>query len=230
MKRAVTMRAALADPALLGNALPGKSFANWRVMLIASNGERLLAEERKIFQRFTGRKREPGQRVEEMLLVIGRRGGKDRAAAVLATYLATLVDWSGVLAKGERGLVLCIGADTKQATIQRNYIEGVINSSPMLLALVTNRTADAIELSNGISIEVRAASFKRNRGSTAVAIILTEAAFLPTDESSNPDAEIIDRVATGVVDHGWPARHHHHAVRPTRRGVEHIPAALPAGR
>jgi UDP-N-acetyl-D-mannosaminuronic acid transferase (WecB/TagA/CpsF family) len=28
----------------------------------------------------------------------------------LATYLAALVDWSGVLARGERGLVLCVGA------------------------------------------------------------------------------------------------------------------------
>ena len=62
MKRAVTMRAALGDPRLLGNALLGASWANWRAMLIACNGEKLSPEERAIYQRFTGREREPGQR------------------------------------------------------------------------------------------------------------------------------------------------------------------------
>jgi hypothetical protein len=69
------------------------------------------------------------ERIEEALFLIGRRGGKDRASAVLVTYLAALVDWSGVLAKGERGLVLCIGADQRQATVQRDYIEGVFAGS-----------------------------------------------------------------------------------------------------
>ena len=170
MKRAVTMRAALADPQLLGNALLGDSWATWRAMLIACNGEKLNAEEREIYQRFTGRDREPGQRIEEGLFLIGRRGGKDRAAAVQATYLATLVDWSAVLAKGESAVwCFAIGADARQAKIQRDYIEGVLDSSPLLSALVVNRTADTIELANGIVIEVRAASFRRNRGVTCVA-------------------------------------------------------------
>src|SRR5262245_39961101 len=99
MRRAVTMRAALADPQLLGNALPGDSFSNWRVMLIAANGEKLSATERETFRRFTGRQQEPGERIEEGLFLIGRRGGKDKAAATQATYLATLVDWSSVLAR-----------------------------------------------------------------------------------------------------------------------------------
>jgi hypothetical protein len=204
MKRAVTMRAALSDPQLLGNALPGNSWANWRAMLIASNGEKLNAEERATYQRFTNREREPGQRVEEALFLIGRRGGKDRAAAVVAAYFAALVDWSSVLAKGERGLVLCIGADTKQAAVQRRYIEGVFDSSPLLSALVVNRTADAVELLSGIAIEVRAASFRRLRGSTCVAVILTEAAFLPTEESSNPDAEILNAVRPSLATTGGP--------------------------
>ena len=89
------------------------SWANWRALLIAAAGEKLNAEEREVFQRFTGRQQEPGERIEEALFLIGRRGGKDRAAAVLAAYIAALVDWSCVLAQGERGLVLCIGADQR---------------------------------------------------------------------------------------------------------------------
>jgi hypothetical protein len=204
MKQRITMRAALADGRLLGNALAGLSWTHWRALLIAAMGERLYPAEREIFKRFTGRLREPGARIEEALFLIGRRGGKDRAAAVIAAYLAALVDWSAVLARGEIGLVLCVGADVRQATVQRDYIEGVFDSSPMLRKLISNRTADSIELTNGISIEVRAASFRRLRGVTCVAVIATEAAFWQTDESSNPDTEILNAVRPSLATTGGP--------------------------
>ena len=142
----------------------GASWVTWRSLLLASMGEHLTAEELAIFQRVTGRALAPPSRVEEVAFVVGRRGGNDRAASVLACYLAALVDWSPVLAKGERGLVLCIGPDQRQAKIQRDYIEGAFDTSPVMASLVSNRTADSIELSNGISVEVRAASFRRLRG------------------------------------------------------------------
>jgi hypothetical protein len=204
MKRAITMRAALADPRLLGGALAGASWDIWHVFLIALMGETLEPKEREVFQRFTGRSQEPGERVEEALFLIGRRGGKDRAAAVLATYLAALVDWSSVLANGERGLVLCIGADTKQAVVQRNYIEGVFDASPMLSSLIVNRTADNIELSNGIVIEVRAASFRRIRGLTCIGVIASEAAFWMDETSANADTEILNAVRPSLSTTGGP--------------------------
>lgn len=204
MKRTITMRAALADARLLGASLQGDSWATWRVFLIAAMGETLSPNEREVFERFTGRSREPGERIEEALFLIGRRGGKDRAASVLAAYLAALVDWSSLLAKGERGLALCVGVDTKQAKIQRDYIEGVFDGSPMLSRLVVNRTADAIELSNGITIEVRAASFRRNRGVTCVAVIGTETAFLLDETSANADVEILNAVRPSLATTGGP--------------------------
>jgi hypothetical protein len=88
----VTMRAALADPALLGNVLAGPSWQAWHVLLMAAMGEKLTRPERQLFTRFTGREREPNQRIEEAAFIIGRRGGKDRAASVLASYFATLID------------------------------------------------------------------------------------------------------------------------------------------
>jgi hypothetical protein len=204
MRRSITMRAALGDPGLLGNALSGDSWATWRTFLIAVMGEALSAKEREVFARFTGRSQEPGARIEEALFLIGRRGGKDRAAACLATYFSALIDWSAVLAQGETGLVLCVGADTKQAKVQRDYIEGAFDASPILSRLVVNRTADAIELSNGIVIEVRAASFRRLRGVTCVAVIASEAAFWLTDESSNPDTEILNAVRPSLATTGGP--------------------------
>jgi len=87
-----TMRRALDDPLLLGSILAGPSWQQWRVMLIAIMGEALTEDERAIFAKFTGRDREPGQRVEEAAFIIGRRGGKDRAMSVLVTYLAACCD------------------------------------------------------------------------------------------------------------------------------------------
>ena len=204
MKRRITMRGALADPRLLGGVLRGDSWANWRILLIATAGEELNPTEREIFQRFTGRSREPRERIEEGLFLIGRRGGKDRAAAVLATYVAALIDWSSVLSKGERGLVLCIGADQRQAKVQRDYIEGTFDTSSILAGLVVNRTADTIELSNGIVIEVRAASFRRIRGLTCIAVIASETAFWMTEESSNADVEILNAVRPSLATTGGP--------------------------
>jgi hypothetical protein len=204
MKPVITMRRAL-DKRLLGSALDGDSWAAWRTMLIACMGEPLTDDELEIFTRVTGRTRSPSRRVEEFIGVIGRRGGKDRAASVLASYIAAFIDWSSVLSKGERGLVLCIGADQRQAKITRDYIEGVFASSPALSKLVTNRTADTIELSNGIVIEVRAASFRRLRGPTAVAVIATEVAFWHSDEgSANVDTEILNAVRPMLATTGGP--------------------------
>ena len=75
---AISLRKALADPALLGGVLAGRSWSAWRTLLIASMGEALIDAEREVFQRLTGREREPLRRVDEFVGVIGRRGGKSR--------------------------------------------------------------------------------------------------------------------------------------------------------
>ena len=122
----------------------------------------------------------------KLFLWLAEEAAKIRSASVLASYFAVFVNWAPVLSRGERGLVLCIGADQRQAKITRDRIEGVFDASPALSKLIINRTADSIELSNGIIIEVRAASFRRLRGPTSVAVIATEVAFWMSDETSAP--------------------------------------------
>ena len=206
MKPLASMRQALADPQLLGSILAGdRAGPAWRTMLIAMSGEPLEDDERKTFKRFTGREREPGERVQEAALIIGRRGGKDRAASVLATYVAGLCHHSHLLAPGERGLVLCIAADQRQAKVTLDYIAANFERSPILAQLVTNRTADSIELTNRIVIEVRAASFRRLRGMTCVAVIASEVAFWMDDQTSlNPDVEILNAVRPALSTTGGP--------------------------
>ena len=197
MNKRFTMRQALDDPLLLGGTLSGPSWQYWRVLLVSMMGEALSSEERKLFTELTGRPQEPLQRVEEFVGVIGRRGGKSRAAATLACYLAALCQHR--LVPGERGLVLCIAPDQRQAAITLDYASAAFESSPLLKQLIVSRSSDALSLSNGVDIEVRSASFRRLRGPTYVAVIADEACFWHSDESANPDTEILNAVRPGLA-------------------------------
>jgi len=203
MKPKVTLRQALADPQLLGGMLTGDSWDGWRTLLIAGMGEALTDAERETFAKLTGRKREPLQRIEELVAVVGRRGGKSRASAVLAAYLGGLCEHP--LVPGERGVLLCIAPDQRQAKITLEYCAAAFDASPILRQLIVNRTADTLELANNISIEVRSSSFRRLRGPTFCGVILDEGAFLYSDDwNQNTDAEILSACRPGLSTTGGP--------------------------
>jgi phage terminase large subunit-like protein len=177
--------------------------------------------------------REPLHPVEELAAVVGRRGGKSRAMATLAAYIAGLCQHD--LVKGERGVLLCIAPDQRQAAIVLGYAEAAFEQSPILKQLIATRTSDTLELTNGVAIEVRAASFRRLRGPTYIAVIADEAAFWYSDEfSANADTEILNSVRPGLATTGGPLtiasspyakrgvlwETHKRALRPRRRPVD----------
>jgi hypothetical protein len=139
----VTLRRALEDPELLGAALAGPSWHPWRSLLLAAMGEPLNADELGTFKRFTGRDVAPERRVDELWCAIGRRGGKSRAMAVLAVYLAGLCDYGDKLARGEKGIVLLIAPDMRQAKVLLEYAEGTLRSTPILSQLIKERKPQA---------------------------------------------------------------------------------------
>jgi hypothetical protein len=200
-KTPMTMRRALSDPALLGDILAGDSWRAWRILLIATMGEALDDEERVIFRSITGRETEPGQRVDELWAIIGRRGGKSRAIAVLIVFVAVFIDHSAVLVVGERPVVLCLAPSQKQAGVVFGYVAGILGSVPMLAKLIAGKTAEILALSNGIVIEVRAASFRNVRGVTTVAVVADEAAFWYSEDSgsTNFDTSILDALRPSLA-------------------------------
>jgi hypothetical protein len=74
----------------------------------------------------------------------------------------------------------------------------------MLSQLIAARTADTLTLTTGITLDVRSASFRRLRGMTNVAVLADECAFWMSDESSNPDTEIIAAARPTVATTGGP--------------------------
>lgn len=190
-------------PAFLAKAYPefmGASWQAWRAFLWALFGLPLDGEALDLFEAHTGRTVAPTQQAREGWLVIGRRGGKTRTTALLAVFLACVKDYTGLLAAGERGIVMLICADRRQSRVLKRYISALLAQRPEFAALVVNETADAIELSNGITIEIHTASFRVIRGYTVVAAICDEIAFWPTGEdAADPDREILNALRPAMA-------------------------------
>jgi hypothetical protein len=107
--------------------------------------------------------------VRELVAIFGRRAGKSLAMAVFICWVAGLCDHRSVLAPGEVGVALLISRDQRISKIILNYIFGILQKGALLRSLIVNRTAETIELKNGVSIEVRPANYKTLRGPTYVA-------------------------------------------------------------
>jgi hypothetical protein len=204
LRKLVSMREALASDGYFGTLLNGDSWATWRLLLVAIVGEELSDEERVVFQGITGREREPLEPVEEFWGIIGRRGGKTRAMAILAAYLAACVDHRDNLAPGERGVIPLLAASTQQAASAFAFIEGIFAVAPNLKELVDGATSDTLSLTTGIDIAVRSASFRTIRGITAIAAICDEIAFWRSDDSANPDREILKALRPSLATTGGP--------------------------
>ena len=146
--------------------------------------------------------------------------------AVLAAYIAGCVDHRDTLAPGERGALPILAASTAQASQAFNFVSGIFATAPNLKDLLENETADTISLASGVDITIRPASFRTIRGITAVAAIADEIAFWRSDDSANPDTEILARLAAGAGDDGRLACGDLFASRQARRTLQHVQAPL----
>jgi hypothetical protein len=199
------MRDALDRPELLGGAIPGESWAPWRTLLIAAMGEALTDDERELFTTLTGREREPQHLVEEFWGIVGRRGGKTRAAGTLAAYVAGLCDHTDYLAPGERGVLPILAASTSQATRAFMHTKGILQHSPELRTMIEGEpTSDTIRLRTRVDIEVKPANFRTIRSITAVAAICDEVAFWMIENSANPDTEILNALRPSLATTSGP--------------------------
>jgi hypothetical protein len=200
------MRVALSDPALLANALPGRSWAGWRALLIAAAGEPLDDTERALFTKLTGREREPADGVlaECFLMIGGRRGGKSKAVATLCAWLASCIDWSDCLSIGERGRVLFVAPTVDQARVMMDYTRALFHDNELLHSLVENELADELHLKGRIIFEIQPASAAHGRGKTAVAICLDESAFLKSGDAVNNDEDLVTALRPSLATTGGP--------------------------
>jgi hypothetical protein len=191
---------AIGDPNLFGPWFePRAHWRTWLVFLKTLFGLPMTPAEVETFNRFTGRTMPPTTAAREAWLVVGRRGGKSRIAALIAVFLACFKSYRHMLAPGERGVVMVLTADREQARVVFGYIEALLDQVPMLRALITHRTKEEIHLRNRITLRVHTASFRSVRGYTVVAAILDEVAFWRSEDSANPDVEIVNALRPAMA-------------------------------
>jgi hypothetical protein len=94
MTPAIGLTAAMRDPQLLGGPFQQESFWPWLTVAKLLDDTALDAREAELFRQCTGRTRLPDGPVQRLLLLVGRRGGKDRSLSAAAVWRAALcADW-----------------------------------------------------------------------------------------------------------------------------------------
>jgi hypothetical protein len=175
------------------------TWAAWRAFLTALFALPMTPDQLAVYQTCTGRVQPPKQAASEAWLICGRRAGKSFVLALIAVYLATFRNYAKNLAPGERGTVMVIARDRMQARVILRYVRALLTKVPMLAKLVQREVAEGFDLSNGVTIEVASASYKSVRGYTIVAALCDELAFWPTENSTDPDYEILDALRPGMA-------------------------------
>ena len=184
---------AIDDPQLFGPWFRDRAtWLSWFAFIAAVFALPMDEDQAAVFRRCTGRKELPSTASKEAWLVIGRRGGKSFILALIAVFLACFYDYRQHLAPGERGTVLVIAADRRQSRVILRYVRGLLTGVPMLARLIERETAESFDLTNRVTIEIAAGNFRTVRGYTLVAALCDEIAFWRSDDSANPDREILD--------------------------------------
>lgn len=199
-KPKVDIVSSMQDPNLFKGWFPDyESWKNWSAFLATVFGIKMDAEQQEVFRKFTGRTTPPNKQYNEAWLCVGRRGGKSLILALIAIYLGCFMNWRPYLSPGERATIMIIAADRRQARVIFRYIEAFLKQVPMLKTLIERETAEIFELSNQVSIEIHTASFRAIRGYTIVAALLDEVAFWRSEDSTNPDYEILNALRPGMA-------------------------------
>lgn len=168
------------------------TWENWFTYLRALFGLPInMVKEGKLFESCTGLDSIPKQRFRESFVICGRRSGKSFISSIIAIYLAAFKNWGEILSVGERGYIFIIANDKNQARIIKNYVSGILNSGSSFRSMILKDKTWEVDLNNCVTIAVKTCSFRTLRGYAVLAAICEELAFWRSEDSANPDREIL---------------------------------------
>ena len=176
-----------------------ESWEYWIVFLKVLFSLPLDQHDITIAKQCTGRTEFNPQAFREAYLICGRRSGKSFIVALIAVYLACFRSYKEHLSSGEIGFVMVLAVDRRQARVIMRYVTAFLKETPLLSDMVLKVGTETIELNNSINIEIQTASSRSSRGYTAVASLCDELAFWRSDESANPDFEILNAIRPAMV-------------------------------
>jgi len=202
MQPTISLSRALADPSLFGGTFGAPSFWPWRVVAKLIDGLPLTEpREIELYQQCTGRSynRHNCRAVRRLIILAGRRAGKDRFESAVATWrVALCCDWRKHQSAGEGAVVILLGADKKQASILRRYCQGLL-ATPLLAREVVRSTGEVTEFRNGASLEIATNDPRLVRGRSAIAVLGSECCHWRTDEYNCASDEEVVSAATNSM-------------------------------
>jgi hypothetical protein len=144
MRPTVSLSHALTDPSLFGKVFAAPSFWTWRVVAKLIDGLPLSEpREVELYRECTGRTRLPSGPVRRLIMLAGRRAGKDRFESGVAVWRAAqCADWRKHQSAGEGAVVILLGADKRQAAILRRYCQGLLAAPLLAREVVRTRRHD----------------------------------------------------------------------------------------
>ena len=184
------------DPKVFAAAFRDReTWQAWFAFLAALFGLPMDDEQRRLFTECTQRTDRPSTPFNEAWLICGRRSGKSFALALVAVFLAcSKDDWLRYLNVGERGTIMVLAADRRQARTIMRYVKGLLQLVPMLTRMIEAERQEAVDLNNRITIEVHTAASRRYAATPSLRRFwtrlhfgpLTQTAPIPTARSSTP--------------------------------------------
>jgi hypothetical protein len=196
----ITILDAMDDSQLFGPWFKDRrSWFAWRAFLATLFALRMSQQQLAIFRACTGRADPPIEPSSEAWLVCGRRAGKSFVLALCAVFLACFREHRPHLAPGERATIMVIATDRRQARVIFRYVSALLARVPMLAQMIERETQSGFDLNNAATIEIHAASFRSTRGYTIAAALCDEIAFWPSEDSAEPDREILEALRPGMA-------------------------------
>ena len=191
---------AMESPDLFAPWFPGGTWRAWKAILRAAFALPMSPEERMTFSELAGGRAPPLKRVKELVVVAGRRSGKDSTASAVATWIAGIEQGHlGLLRPGELASVMLLACDREQSRIIRNYVASYFQTVPILAEMVIRETKTGLELNNGVEIVIATNDFRAVRGRSVLCAVMDEAAFYADETSVSPDIETDRALEPGLA-------------------------------
>jgi len=190
---------AMLDPELFGKTFAGPTFENWRTVAKIIDGLPLTESELALFRQFTGRTEPATEPFDEAYLIKPRRAGGTLFGAACGLH-AALTDHRALLGPGEVATTALIASDRRQARQLMNYVQGLVEESPIISAELVRMNTEMVEFAHRSVIEVHTGSFRSTRGYSFACVLLDELAFYRDDTSAVPDVELVRAVRPGLTN------------------------------
>lgn len=193
---------ALADPRLLGASpafTDADSWRPWRTFLGAVYG--LPVEDPALYRKATGRLRyaPPDGGFREAVAIVGRQAGKTRIASALVAFEAAMAP---ACRDGEQYALLLAQDHRAAVRTAFSYLCSLFDASPVLRPSVVRRTADTLELANGLRVAAYPCRPAAVRGLRARVAVVDELAFFLTSEARPVDTEMLRAVRPALATTG----------------------------